>query len=343
MRSPQADAPARRLLADLPKAHLHLHMEAALTPSRTARVAATRGVTLSQVDLQRDFSTFARAYMELVNLFGAEDALGMLFDEIADEALGDGVRYVELAVSPSFYAEAYGSPQEALQQILASGAAATERTGVVFGMMVTVDRTGTPDDAVADARLAADFAGRGVVSLGLANDERGHPARAFAEAFAIARAAGLRSTPHGGELEGPESVLECLDLLGADRIQHGVRAVDDPALLARLAADDVALDVCPTSNVLLGVAPDLLSHPLPVLLRAGVPVTLNADDPHFFGVSLLDEYELCRTALGLDDQTLAAIAAESIRRSALPEAAVDAALAEIGAWLAADPEEVHHG
>ncbi|MGA1838104.1 adenosine deaminase [Herbiconiux sp. 11R-BC] len=337
-----APAPGGRPLSALPKAHLHLHMEAALTPQRTARVAAAGGIVLTTVDLERDFSTFARAYLELVQLFGAHESLRMLFDEIADEAVADGVRYVELGVSPAFYAEPYGSSDAAMEAMIAAGEAATARTGVVFGMMVTVDRTLPLEAALADAALAAGFAGRGVVSLGLANDERGHPAGVFAEAFSLAKAAGLKSTPHGGELEGPESVVECLDLLGADRVQHGVRAVEDAALLVRLAASAVALDVCPTSNVLLGVAPDLAAHPLPALLDAGVRVTLNADDPHFFGVSLLDEYELCRTALGLSDATLAGIAAESIRQSALPPAEREAVLAEIAGWLASDPEEIPH-
>ena len=148
-----------------------------------------------------------------------------------------------------------------------------------------------------------------MVSFGLANDELlGGPAP-FTDAFDIARDAGLLSTPHAGELDGPESIVAALELLGADRIQHGVRCVEQPGLLDRLADKGVCLDVCPTSNVSLSVFPSLEAHPLPQLLAAGVRVSINADDPLLFGPGLLEEYVLCRDAFGLGDLELARIAA----------------------------------
>jgi adenosine deaminase len=190
-----------------------------------------------------------------------------------------------------------------------------------------------PAEAVALARLAARYAGRGVVSFGLADDEAHGPAAPFAEAFAVARAAGLISAPHAGEHAGPESVRAALDALGARRIQHGVRAIEDPDLVRRLVDERVCLDVCPTSNVRLGVVPSLEAHPAPALVQAGVAVSLNADDPVLFGCGLLDEYELARRGFGFDDTVLAAIAADSIRASGAPESLRAGALARIDDWL----------
>jgi adenosine deaminase len=187
---------------------------------------------------------------------------------------------------------------------------------------------------VALARLAERYAGQGVVAFGLADDEtRGRP-EPFAAAFDIARAAGLVASPHAGEHGGPDSVRGALDALGARRIQHGVRSAEDPELLRRLADSDVCLDVCPTSNVQLHVVESLATHPLPTLLDAGVNVSLNADDPLFFGSGILAEYELARHSFGLDDVALARIAASSIRASGAPAQLKGTALAGIDRWLA---------
>jgi adenosine deaminase len=200
--------------------------------------------------------------------------------------------------------------------------------------MVAADRTIDPADAVEQAKLAARYAGRGVVSFGLANDEALFPPEPFAPAYDIARDAGLLSTPHAGELAGPASIRGALEALGADRIQHGVRAVEDPELVKRLAESGVCLDVCPTSNVMLSVVPTIHQHPLPVLLDAGVRCSLNGDDPLLFGPGLLEEYSLCREAFGFDDATLAAIARVSIEASGAPASVKVAGLAGIDAWLA---------
>jgi adenosine deaminase len=172
--------------------------------------------------------------------------------------------------------------------------------------------------------LPPRWAGEGVVSFGLDGDEAAFPPAPFAGAFEIARSAGLLATPHAGELLGPESVAAAMDRLHADRILHGVRAVEDSALLSRIASAGICLDLCPTSNAKLGVF-EPGDHPLAALLRAGVRCSVNADDPLLFGVGLLDEYELCRTTFGLSDEELASIAAASIlppgrrRRSRQPQ------------------------
>jgi adenosine deaminase len=200
--------------------------------------------------------------------------------------------------------------------------------------MVAADRTVEPAIAVDQARIAASRAGRGVVSFGLANDEAIGAPEPYAEAFAIAKEAGLLSTPHAGELAGPESVRGALDTLAPDRLQHGVRAIEDPELVARLADSDIVLDVCPTSNLLLSVYPSMAEHPLPRLLEAGVQCSLNGDDPLLFGPVLLEEYESARAEMGLDDAALASIARASIDGSGAPEALKASARRSIDEWLA---------
>jgi adenosine deaminase len=205
--------------------------------------------------------------------------------------------------------------------------------GVGVGLMIAGDRMIDPRECEEQARVAARYAGQGVVSFGLASDERGNPPEPYAPAFDIARAAGLISAPHAGELAGPESITAALEDLGADRLQHGVRAIESPELVRELAARGTCLDVCPTSNAALGVYPRLADHPLPKLLDAGVRCSLNADDPLLFGCGLLDEYELCRAEMGLEDSALAAIARASFEASGAPADLVARGLAGIDDWL----------
>ena len=326
-----------RDLALLPKAHLHLHLEAAVRPDIARALAAECGVSIPPLAYSGDFSGFAGAFLGLLELVAQPGMLERFILEAALDAAAEGVVYLELGVSPQYYAGRFGSTEAALEAILAGAAAASMQTGVVVGVMVTIDRTAPVDEAVRLAELAARFATRGVSSLGLANDEVDHPAEQFEAAFAIAKAAGLASTPHAGELAGAPEVTAAIDVLRADRIQHGIRAVEDERVVERLGELDICLDICPTSNVLLGVAPSLESHPLPRLLAAGVACSINADDPTLFGASILDEYENCRSAMGLSDEQLAACARSSVRHSPLGGEKLRAALDGITTWLNSPP------
>jgi len=261
-----------------------------------------------------------------------------LLREVAEDAAAEGAVWIEPAVwITQATADRIGlpDPEAVLQLLLQAASDAQAATGVGIGLMVATSRIHPPDQAEALARLAAGYAGHGVVSFGLAGDEALGPAEPFAGAFHIARAAGLMSTPHAGEHGGPESVRAALELLGAQRIEHGVRAIEDPLLVQRIVDEGICLDVCPTSNVQLSVTDSLEHHPLPALLAAGVTLSLNADDPVIFGCGLLDEYELARRAFGLDDFALANIAANSVRCSGAPESIRTSALARIDAWLSA--------
>ncbi|NQX28974.1 adenosine deaminase [Microbacteriaceae bacterium VKM Ac-2854] len=325
---------AARDLRALPKGHLHLHMEAAMRATTLAELAGARGLPVPQTTVFTGFSQFADVYRTILAVLQHPNHLARVIDEIVEDQAAQGVVYVEIGVNPDYYAGTFGSVIDALGVLVAAAQEAQRRHGVAVGLMPTIDRTSDAASAMVVARAAAEFAGRGVVSLGLANDERGAPASTFAAAFAVGREAGLFVTPHAGELEGPEFVWEAIDLLGANRVQHGVRAIEDPRLVAELAVRGIPLDVCPTSNVLLDVVDELAAHPLPRLIDAGVRCTINADDPLIFGPDILAEYELCRSAFGLTDEQLAACAWASIEVTRAPSDVKTAARAGIDAWLA---------
>jgi adenosine deaminase len=324
-----------RDLKALPKAHLHIHLEGAMRQSTLRERADHYGM---QVVSQGDgsFATFIAMYRAACEVIRNTGDLTRLVREIAEDARDAGAVWVEASqwiTRDSAVRMGLDNEEAALEAVLDAARRAQHELGVGMGLMLSANRTRPPEEAVGLARLGARYAGRGVVSFGLADDETKAPPEHFAEAFRIARDAGLLSTPHAGEHGGPESVRSALDTLGAQRIEHGVRAVEDRRLLERLAGEGVTLDVCPTSNVELRVCNDFASHPLPQLLQAGVHVSLNADDPLFFGSGLLEEYELARSTFGLDDATLAHIAASSIRASGAPDALKATALAGIEDWL----------
>ncbi len=323
-----------RDLAALPKAHLHVHLEGGMRPATLRDLAQRNGMPVPEVRGFGNFGVFAAMYVAACDVLTTPQDVARLIDETVDDAAAAGAVHVEPGMFLPHHRARLGPDEHVLEIVLDALASASARTGVSTGLMVSADRTRSPEDAAAQARLAARYAGRGVVAFGLANDEQGHPPEPFAEAFDIARSAGLLSTPHAGELDGPASVRGALDVLGADRILHGVRAVEDPALVQRLAASEVCLDVCPTSNLMLSVVDDLSAHPLVALLDAGVQCSIGADDPLLFGPGLLEEYELCRTTLGLSDAQLAAVARTSLTASGASPQVVEDGVAAVDAWLA---------
>ena len=209
----------------------------------------------------------------------------------------------------------------------------SRETGLGMRVLVAANRMKHPLDARTLARLAVRYADRGIVGFGLSNDERRGMARDFDRAFAIAREGGLLAAPHGGELTGPASVRDCLDDLHASRIGHGVRAAEDPRLLKRLAERGVTCEVCPASNVALGVYEKPEDVPLRTLFEAGVPMALGADDPLLFGSRLAAQYDIARRHHGFSDAELAELARQSVRASAAPEDVRQKLLSGIEDWL----------
>jgi adenosine deaminase len=325
----------KRNLRDLPKAHLHVHLEGAMRPTTLRALCERNGDPVPATSAAyTTFADFQQLYVAARTALRSPDDLVQLVEEVIEDAADDGAVWIEPAINLVEH-HAVGDPDAVLELLVATAGRASARTGVGVGWLVTVDRTKPVDDGVIQAGAAARYAGRGVSALGLANDEAACAPDAFAAAFKVARSAGLVCAPHAGEHGGPDSVRGALDHLGATRIQHGVRAVEDDDLVRRLADQGVCLDVCPTSNVAMGVVPELGAHPLPALMAAGVPCSINADDPLLFGVGLLDEYVVCRERLGLGDDALAACARNSITHSAAPDAVKSGALRAIEEWLAA--------
>ena len=315
-----------RALATLPKAHLHLHFTGSMRHPTLVELARERGVNLPEA--------LAAAWPP--RLRGTDEpAVFRLLRETAEDERADGSGWLEIQVDPSGYGGRFGGLTPTVELVLAAARAASDATGVGIGVIIAANRTKHPLEARTLARLAGQYAGRGVVGFGLSNDERRGHARDFAPAFRIADRAGLLLAPHGGELAGPDSVRACLDDLQAHRIGHGVAAANDPDLTKRLAAAGITLEVCPTSNVALGVAAKPADVPLCALLDAGVPVALGADDPLLFGSRLTAQYELARAVFGLADADIAELARTSVRCSAAPPATAAALLAGIDAWLAA--------
>jgi adenosine deaminase len=338
--------PARDLRT-LPKAHLHLHFTGSMRHRTLLDLADTHGLRLPDALRQdwpprlsaadeRGWFRFQRLYDAARSVLRTEDDVRRLLREAAEDDAADGSVWLEIQVDPSGYAAAFGGITAFTDLVLDAAADASARAGIGIGVVVAANRTRHPLDARTLARLAAQYAGRGVVGFGLSNDERRGRAEDFDRAFRIARRADLLSVPHGGELAGPASVVACLDHLGADRIGHGVRSAEDPRAVERVLRAGVTLEVCPASNVALGVYASATDVPLPTLLDAGVPVALGADDPLLFGSRLAEQYVLVRDAMGLDDRRLADLARMSVRASTAPEDVVTKALDGVDAWLSSN-------
>jgi adenosine deaminase len=343
--SPLGPVSSPRDLRRLPKAHLHLHFTGSLRPATLRELAAEHGVRLPDslrggeppeltATDERGWFRFQRLYDTARSVVQSEADVRRLLTEAAEDERREGSGWLEIQVDPTSYAPRLGGLTPAVELILDAAREATDVTGVGVGVILAANRTRHPMDARTLARLAARYADKGVVGFGLSNDERRGRAEEFAPAFRIAARAGLASVPHGGELAGPASVAACLDALGADRIGHGVRAVEDATLVRRLAERGTTLEVCPLSNVRLGVAADPSAVPLRALIAAGVPVALGADDPLLFGSRLVDQYESARTANDLTDAELAELARCSVRASRAPDGIRAELLSGIDRWLA---------
>jgi adenosine deaminase len=330
------DSSLKRSLAALPKAHLHLHLDGAIrarTLSELCTRAGTEPPPLPRGLRYASFDVFMEAITACHDVLSSVAGLRRIVREVVEDAAADGAAWVEVSLWPGLFGGRLGPERDAVRFVLEAGRQAACDTGAGFGLMVAANRHAGPEAATAAARLAAELAPEGVVSFGLDGDEAAFPPGAFAGAFAVAKAGGLLSAPHAGELLGPGSVIDALELLEADRILHGVRAAEDDVLVCRLAASGVCLDVCPTSNFRLGIC-DPGAHPLPRLLAAGVRCSVNADDPLLFGTSLLAEYELCRAQFLLSDDQIAGIATASIQASGAPDEVKAAVTADIALWLA---------
>lgn len=315
-------------LAALPKAHLHLHFTGAMRPETMRELAQEQGVRLPPHLLEEDplqvpadargWFRFQRSYDTARALVRSEETMRRIVREAAEDDAREGSVRLEMQVDPTSYAPWVGGLTPALEIVLDEAKAASAATGVEVAIVVAASRTRHPLDARTLARLAGKYAGDtpgSVVGFGLSNDERvGHTSE-FSTAFQIARSAGLAAVPHGGELLGPESIREVVGHLAPERLGHGVRATEDPELLKRLVGEGIAFELCPASNVNLGVYASASEIPLRTLIESGATVALGADDPLLFRSRLLDQYQLARDVHGCSRKELASLASSSISAS----------------------------
>ena len=329
-----------RELGALPKAHLHLHLTGGMRPSTLADLAAAQSRTLppglvhpENLDLdatgRHGWHRFQRLYDAARTVLLGEAEVRRLVTEIVEDQAAAGVGWLELQVDPASYATRLGGLQRAVEVIVDALQLAGEQTGVGAGLVIAGNRTRHPAEAETHARLARRFAGRGVIGFGLSNDETRGDLRDFEKAFRMATDAGLIAVPHAGELRGPSGVRHAVERLGASRIGHGVRAIEDPQLVDLLADRGIACEVNPVSNVALGVHESPAQSPALALRAAGVPVAIGADDPLLFRADLLANY----AALELTDEQAADLARCSVQVSAAPSDTKARLLAGIDDWL----------
>ena len=314
--------PTADVVAAIPKAELHVHLEGTAKPELVRRIAARNGLVLppglfadEETFAWRDFLDFLKTYDLAASVIRtAQDYRDVVFEYLADCA-AEGAIYVELISSPD-HARAVGlSEAEHREGIFRGIDDAREAHGIEGRVLVSVVRNFGVEAAERTAAEAAAMPHPYVVGFNLAGDEAGYPPPPFTRAFAIARDAGLGCTVHAGEHAGPESVRQALALPGVTRISHGVRAVEDAGLVAELVERGTVLEVCPTSNVSLGVYGSYAEHPLDRLRAAGVAVTLGSDDPPYFGATIGEEYAVAAEHFGLDASDLLGLTRTALRAS----------------------------
>jgi adenosine deaminase/aminodeoxyfutalosine deaminase len=332
------DVDLESFIAGLPKAELHVHHVGSASPRIVSELAARHAGSTpvpADPDLLADYFTFSdfghfiTVYLSVVDLIRDAEDVWTLTYEVARELAGQRVRYAELTLTP-YSSIVRGIAAEAYCEAVED---ARRRAQADHGVELTWCFDIPGEAGVPAADLTLDVALRlrpdGLVSFGLGGPEIGVPREQFAPHFRAARAEGLHSVPHAGESTGPQSIWDAITHLGAERIGHGIAAAQDPRLLAHLRDAGIPLEVCPTSNVRTRSVASLAEHPLPALVAAGVPVTINSDDPPMFSTTLNAEYGVAAGLLGLDAAGVAELARAGVRASFRDDAGKAALLAEI--------------
>lgn len=327
----QIDAQLAQFVRRMPKVELHLHLEGTLRPATLLELAKRHGIRLPADDAAglerwfrfRDFPNFVQVWLAVVGCLRDAADFARVTRELGESAAAQNALYLEVAFAPATHRHHKGTAFDEMWGGIREGASWAERElGVRMQFIVDLPRNrrpGTTGSIEACAEWAIARRPDGVVALGLGGTEAGNPPELFEAVFRHASANGLRSWPHAGETVGPESVWGAVRALGAERIAHGVRAVEDPALLAHLAAHRIACDVCPGSNVCLGVYPSIAQHPIRGLIEAGVPVTLGTDNPPLFHTTLADEFLALVREQAFSAAEVAALVRNGVEASFLAE------------------------
>ncbi len=293
---------------DTPKVELHLHLEGAAPPAFIRGLAAEKSVNLSGIFdengyyVYEDFWDFLKVYEAATSVLTSPEDFARLTRAVLEESAASGVIYSECFLSPDFCGgRDVGAWKEYLHAIREAADAAEADLGITLRGIVTPIRHFGPEKAKETALCAAETAGDWITGFGIGGDEKAGKLADFLWSFDCAREAGLRITAHAGEWGGPDSVRDALGLPGIERIGHGVRSIEDLSLVDHLAEDGIVLEVCPGSNVALGLYEDWRAHPIETLRARGVKVTVSTDDPPFFHTTMEREFDRLADALGWDD------------------------------------------
>ncbi len=306
------------LIRRLPKAELHLHIEGTLEPEMLFDLAQRNGIetrfsSVSELRAAYDFTdlqSFLDIYYEGANVLRTEEDFHDLTWAYLERAAADGVRRAEIFFDPQTHTSR-GISMETVISGIGSALDRSHELDISSGLILCFLRHLSGEAAVATLEAALPWRDR-LLGVGLDSSEVGHPATKFAEAYDLARSVGLHLVAHAGEEGPPEYVWQALDVLGVERIDHGVRSMEDPALVERLVADRIPLTVCPLSNLKLKVVDDLTDHPLKLMLDAGLKVSINSDDPAYFGGYVGMNYAAIAEALELSEDDLRHLAANSL-------------------------------
>ena len=333
-----------QFIRGLPKAELHLHIEGSLEPELMFELGRRNGVTLPFADVEAVRAAYAFSNLQdFLNIYYQGAGVLITQADFKDLALAyfrrvaaDGCRHAELFFDPQTHTDRGVAFATVMEGLLAGMAEAERDLGVTSSLILCFLRHLDEAAAFATLKAAEPWLDR-IRGVGLDSSEVGHPPLKFARVFRAARAKGLKLVAHAGEEGPPEYVWEALDILDVDRIDHGNRALEDPALVKRLVHDGKMLTVCPLSNLKLCVVADLKDHPLRTMLALGLKATINSDDPAYFGGYLGQNWLETAEALSLTRAELVTLAKNSFTGSFLPPDAVNRHLATIDAYVAANP------
>jgi adenosine deaminase len=316
---------------------LHVHLEGSMRPTTVVELAGRHGVELPEGLREgrygfRDFRHFIDEWLAGLACLHEPGEFARVALEFCEDEAAQGVRYAEVSFSLPDHAERFDDWHGPMTGVLEGFEEGERRFGIVCRLYVDVVRGIDMDLSRRAMEVASGYVDRGVIGIGLGGEER-FPPEPYAAIFREGRERGLHSIPHAGETHGPESIRGAIEALGAERIGHGIRILEDPALVDEARERGIGFDVCPTSNAMTRSVPSLERHPLGAMLDAGLRSTLASDDPSMFHSWIADEYEVCRSVLGFDDDRLATLARNGVRASFADATLASDLEAGIDRWL----------